>query len=174
MKQLIATAVALLSVVFATTASANLAIGDRAPDFSAQGAQGPTPMTIHLSDLLKKGPVVLFFFPSVFVGSSGEECHEFADNIDNFRAAGVTVIGMSRDSTDALSRFSTDECAGKIPMASADINIVTGFDVNDSANFTTRTTYVINSGGIIVFAADGDIDSNHVQHALAFVQGMKK
>jgi peroxiredoxin len=174
MKQLFSTAAALLSLVLASPASAYLAAGDQAPSLSVQGVQGQTPMAIDLSELLKKGPVVIFFFPSVFIGSSATECHEFADNIDKFRAAGATIVGMSRDSIDALGRFSTEECAGKFPMASADLDLVTSFDVNDTANFTTWTTYVVSSGGKIVFVDDGDDYSDHVKKALAFVQGMKR
>jgi len=173
MKQLFSTAAILLSMAFATPASATLAVGAQAPDFSTPGAQGGTAVTVDLSELLKKGPVVIFFFPSVFTGGSSEEGHEFADNIDKFRAAGATVVGMSRDPLDALARFSIEECASKFPIASADLGLVTGFDVNDSANFTTRTTYVIAPGGKIVFVRDDDDYRGHVKNTLAFVQGMK-
>jgi peroxiredoxin len=166
-------AATLLSLAFVTPASAALAVGTQAPNFSAPGVQGGTTMTVDLSTL-KKGPVVIFFFPSVFAGGSSEECHEFADNIDKFRAAGATVIGMSRDPLDALARFSAEECAGKFPLASADLNIVTGFDVNDNANFATRTTYVIVPSGNIAFVLDDDDYRAHVKKSLAFVQGMKR
>ena len=174
MKQLFSTAAILLSMVFATPASATLAVGVQAPDFSTPGAQGGTAVSVDLSELLKKGPVVIFFFPTVFTGGSSEEGHEFADNIDRFRAAGATVVGMSRDPLDALARFSTEECASKFPMASADLSVVTGFDVNDSANFTTRTTYVIAPGGRIVFVHDDDDYRGHVKNTLAFLQRMKR
>jgi len=174
MKQLFPTAAALLGMALATPASASLALGNQAPDFSAQSVQGETPMSVHLAEVLKKGPMVLFFLPSVFIGSSAAECHQFADNIDKFRAAGATVVGMSRDPLDTLARFSTKECAGKFPMASADFDIVTGFDVNDSANFATRTTYVISPGGRVVFVDDDDDYAGHVRNTLAFVQGMKR
>jgi len=173
MKQLFPTAAALLSVAFAIPASATLAVGAQAPDFSTPGAQGGTAMTVGLSELLKKGPVVIFFFPSVFTGDSAAESHEFADNIDKFRAAGATVVGMSRDPVDTLARFSTEECAGKFPMASAGPDIVAGFDVNDNSNFTTRTTYVIAPTGKIVFVHDDDDYSGHVKNTLAFVERMK-
>jgi thioredoxin-dependent peroxiredoxin len=169
-----ATAAGLLSLAFAAPASAALAVGAKAPDFSTPGVQGSSVMTVDLSDLLKKGLVVIFFFPSVFAGGSSEEGREFADNIDNFRAAGAAVIGMSREPVDALARFSTEECAGKFPIASADLSIVTGFDVNDNANFTTRTTYVIAPSGKIAFVFDDDDYRAHVKKALAFVQGMKR
>jgi thioredoxin-dependent peroxiredoxin len=165
-------AATLLLLVFVVPALAALPVGAQAPNFVAPGVQGTTTTTVDLSELLKKGPVVLFFFPSVFAGGSSEESHEFADNIDKFRAAGATVVGMSRDPVDALARFSTEECAGKFPLASADLNIVTGFDVNDNANFTTRTTYVIGLTGNIAFVHDDDGYSGHVKNALAFIQRM--
>jgi thioredoxin-dependent peroxiredoxin len=169
MKSAVAT---LLSLVFVVRAWAALPVGAQAPNFVAPGVQGATAMTVDLSELLKKGPVVIFFFPSAFAGGSSEESREFADNIDKFRAAGATVVGMSRDPVDALARFSTEECAGKFPLASADLNIVTGFDVNDNANFTTRTTYVIGLTGNIAFVHDDDGYRGHVKNALAFVQRM--
>jgi len=174
MKQLFPTAAILLGLVFATPAPAALAVGAPAPNFSIPGAQGGTAMTIDLSELLKKGPVVLFFFPSVFIGGSAEEGHEFADNIDRFRAAGAAVIGLSRDPLEALARFSTEECSGIFPIASADLGLVTGFDVNDNSNFTTRTSYVIGRTGKIAFVHDDDDYRSHVKSTLAFLQAMPR
>ena len=173
MKQLFSTVATSLSMAFAIPASAALAVGAQAPNFSTPGAQGGTATTVDLSQLLKKGPVVIFFFPSVFSGGSDLESHEFADNIDKFRAAGASVVGMSRDPIDALARFSTEECAGKFPVALADLGLVTGFDVNDSSNFTTRTTYVIAPTGKVAFVHDDDDYRGHVKNTLAFVQAMK-
>ncbi len=167
-------AITLLSAAFAMPVAAALAIGARAPDFTVAGMQGPTTVTVKLSELLGKGPVVVFFFPSVFTGGSAEECHEFADNIDKFSAAGAAVVGMSRDADDALARFSAQDCAGKISIASADLSLVTGFDVNDNANFATRTTYVVAPSGSIVFVDDDDDYSAHVKKTLSFVQSMKR
>ena len=165
---------ALLSLAFAAPAFAALAVGAQAPDFSAPGIEGSKVIAVDLSELLKKGPVVIFFFPSVFAGGSAEESHEFADDIEKFRAAGVSVVGMSRDPVDALARFSAENCAGKFPMVSAELRIVTAYDVNDNANFTTRTTYVIAPTGKIAFVHDDDDYSRHVKKALAFVQAMKR
>lgn len=168
-------AAAILSFGAASSAMAALAVGAAAPGFSAPGTQSGAAMTVDLSELLKQGPVVLFFFPTVFTGDSAAECHAFADTIETFRAAGASVVGMSRDPVDTLTRFSAEECAGKFPMASADLGIVTSFDVNDSANFATRTTYVIAPSGKIAFVYDdqGDV-GGHAKNALAFVQGMKR
>ena len=138
MKCVLAATAAILSLAAASPAAAALAVGAPAPDFSTPGAQGGTVMKVDLAELLKKGPVVLYFFPSAFTETG--ESHEFAENIDRFRAAGVSVVGMSRDSVDTLARLSTEQCAGKFPMASAGEAIVNAFDVNDGAMFNSRTT----------------------------------
>ena len=172
MKSVLAAATAILSLVIASPAAAALKAGDAAPDFSTQGAQNGTIMTVELSELLKRGPVVLYFFPSAFTDPA--ESLEFADNIDKFHAAGASVVGMSRDSVDTLARFSTEQCAGKFPVASADESIVNAFDVNDGAMFNTRTTFVIDPSGKIAFVDDDAGAAGHVKKALAFVQGMAK
>jgi peroxiredoxin len=174
MKSVPTATAALVSLALAAPASAALDVGAQAPGFSVPGVQGSTLMTVDLSELLKNGPVVIFFFPSVFAGGSSDECHAFADNIDKFRAAGVTVVGMSREPDDTLARFSSEQCAGKFPLASADVKLVTGYDVNDNANFTTRTTYVIASTGKIAFVHDDDEYRSHVNSTLAFVEEMKR
>jgi peroxiredoxin len=171
-KSIFSTVVAILMLVSAKPAAAALAVGDRAPDFSARGAQGDTITVVNLSELLKKGPVVLFFFPSAFTESA--ECREFADNIDKFRATGVSVVGMSRDSVETLTHYSTAECGGKFPLASADEKTVNSFDVNDGAMFNTRTTYVVAPSGKIAFVRDEADAGGHVESALAFVLSMKR
>lgn len=166
-------AVATLSMAIAGPAFAALAAGAPAPDFSVEGVQAETSAPLHLSDMLSRGPVVIFFLPHIYSSAGAAECRAFADAIDAFSAAGATVIGMSRDPADALGRFSAEHCAGKIAMASADLAIVTAFDVNDSANFATRTTYVVAPSGEITFVHDAEDPIGHVSSTLAFVQSMR-
>jgi peroxiredoxin len=170
MKSVLAAAIVILSLVAARPAAAALAVGGAAPQFSARGAQGGTVLTVDLAELLKNGPVVLFFFPSAF--TDGPECRAFAENIDKFSVAGVSVVGVSRDGVDTLARFSTEECAGKFPLVSADENLVNSFDVNDGATFNTRTTYVIAPSGKIAFVHEDNDYGSHARSVLAFVQGM--
>ncbi len=172
MTSALARAVAILSLGVANPAIAALAVGDTAPDFSADAAQGKVGMTLSLADLRKSGPVVVFFIPSAF--TDAPECRDFAGKIDQFRAAGVSVVGISRDSSETLARFSADECAAKFPMASANEALVNGFDVNDGAMFNTRTTYVITSDGKIAFVNDDAEFGSHAKAALTFVQAMKR
>jgi peroxiredoxin len=172
MKSVVAVAVAIQSLLTGHAAMAALRTGDTAPHFSAQGAQDGKLMTVELSELLEKGPVVLYFFPSAFTDPS--ESREFAADAEKFRAAGASVVGVSRDSIDTLVRFSTEQCAGKFPVASADQGLVNAFDVNDGAMFNTRTTYVIAPSGKIAFVDENAEPEGRARDALVFVQSMKK
>ncbi|MCD2343556.1 peroxiredoxin [Ideonella azotifigens] len=107
--------VASLAVV--GQAKAALAPGDKAPDFNADAALGGQPFKFSLSGALKKGPVVLYFFPKAFTSGCTLEAHLFAEATPKFSALGATVIGMSRDSLETLQRFSVEECRNSFAVA---------------------------------------------------------
>ena len=99
-----------------SAAMAALKPGDAAPDFTVQAAQGGKEFTFALTEALKKGPVVLYFYPKSFTKICTEEAHEFAESIENFAAAGASVIGLSADPIDVQREFSTKECRDKFPV----------------------------------------------------------
>ncbi|MGZ5989639.1 MAG: peroxiredoxin, partial [Rhizomicrobium sp.] len=98
-------------------AAAALKVGAMAPDFTAPASLGGKEFTFALADALKKGPVVLYFYPAAFTKGCTIEAHEFADAMPQFEALGVTVIGVSHDNIDTLNKFSTTECRSKFPVA---------------------------------------------------------
>src|SRR5580693_8001639 len=118
MKRLIVTS--LLSAAIVVPAFAALKNSERAPDFSAKASLGGKEFDFSLKAALKKGPVVVYFYPSAFTGGCNIEAHTFAENKEKFDAAGATIIGVSQDSIARLNAFSADPqyCAGKIPVAS--------------------------------------------------------
>ncbi len=69
---------------------------------------------------LKKGPVVVYFYPGAFTGGCNLQAHTFSQDMDQFNSAGATVIGVSLDKIETLNAFSADPqyCAGKVPVAS--------------------------------------------------------
>lgn len=157
-------------------AMAALAIGAKAPDFTTRGAQAGKTFTLTLSHQLKRGPVVLYFFPKAFTPGCSAEAREFAEHIDDFRKAGATVIGMSADPVDDLVAFSTKECAGKFAVASAGPAIISGYDValKVRPGMTNRTSYVIAPSGRIAFVHSEMNYVGHVKSTLAAVQAMKQ
>src|SRR5580693_8060171 len=98
----------LLAAFAATPALAALKPGDMAPDFTAKGSLGGKEFTFSLKDALKKGPVVVYFYPSAYTGGCDLEAHTFAEQSDKFAAVHSTIIGVSADSLDRLNQFSAD------------------------------------------------------------------
>ena len=77
--------------LFTTAAWAALKPGDAAPDFTVDAALGGKEFKFSLAEALKKGPVVLYFYPKSFTSVCTVEAHEFAENIENFAAASARV-----------------------------------------------------------------------------------
>ena len=171
-KLLFALAAASLAV---TPATAALKVGAKAPDFTTTGAVGGKEFKLHLAQELKKGPIVLYFFPKAFTSGCTAEAHAFSQAIGDFKKAGAQVIGMSGDDLKTLHDFSTRECRSAFPVATATPVIQKEYDVAWAAHpgITTRTSYVIDRSGKIVMVHD-DLDfSQHVAKTLAAVEALK-
>jgi peroxiredoxin len=171
-KLLFALAAASLAV---TPATAALKVGAKAPDFTTTGAVGGKEFKLHLAQELKKGPIVLYFFPKAFTSGCTAEAHAFSESIGDFKKAGAQVIGMSADNLATLKDFSTKECRSAFPVASATPATQKAYDVAWAAHpgITTRTSYVIDKKGKIVMVHD-DLDfSQHVAKTLTAVKALK-
>src|SRR3569832_45742 len=110
----------LLAAFAATPAFAALKVGDAAPDFTAAGSLGGKDFNFNLYTALKKGPAVVYFYPSAYTGGCDLEAHTFAESADKFASANATIIGVSADNLERLNQFSADPnfCAGKFSIAS--------------------------------------------------------
>src|SRR3954465_12927689 len=166
----------LASTLAASPATAALKVGDKAPDFTTTGAVGGKEFKLHLAEQLKKGPVVLYFFPKAFTSGCTAEAHAFSESIADFKKAGAQVIGMSADNLPTLEQFSVKECRSAFPVATATPATQKSYDVAWAAHpgLTTRTSYVIDKRGKVVMVHD-DLDfSQHVAKTLAAVQQLKR
>src|ERR1700684_1121079 len=106
-----------ISLLISLPVLAALKVGDKAPDFSARGSLAGKEFGFLLQEALKKGPVVVYFFPSAYTKGCDLEAHTFSEQKDKFDAAGASIIGVSADSIARLNRFAADPdfCAGKFP-----------------------------------------------------------
>src|SRR3954464_6268031 len=158
-----------------TPATAALPVGTKAPDFTTTGAVGGKEVKLHLDDQLKKGPVVLYFFPKAFTSGCTAEAHAFSESIAAFRKAGAQVIGMSADNLKTLHDFSAKECRSAFPVATATPAIQKAYDVAwaEHPGLTTRTSYVIGKNGKVVMVHDQLDFSQHVATTLAAVKALK-
>jgi peroxiredoxin len=164
--------VLLFVIATATPAAAQLKAGAKAPDFTTPATLGGHEFTFSMADALKKGPVVLYFYPAAFTPGCTVEAHEFAEAVPKFQALGATVIGVSRDRISTLDKFSVTECRSAFPVAAdATGNITHSYDAVLSAFFklADRTSYVIAPDGTILYAYHAMDPEHHVGNTLAAV-----
>lgn len=150
--QAVATALALLAAPLA--AQAALKPGDLAPDFTAEASIGGRVFTFSLAAALKKGPVVLYFYPAAFTTGCTIEAHDFAEATAEYHKLGATVIGVSHDDIDTLERFSISECRSKFAVAAdTDQHIMKAYDavLKLAPRYANRTSYVIAPDGHILY-----------------------
>ena len=119
----------LVLCLAAVPAAAALSVGTKAPDFVTTGALAGKPFPLHLKNELKKGPVVLYFFPKAFTKGCTLEAHAFSEATPEFKKAGARVIGMSADDLPTLKRFSVEACRNSFPVATASPSTIAAYDV---------------------------------------------
>jgi peroxiredoxin Q/BCP len=178
MKRLIAGL--MLTCLAAAPASAALKVGDKAPAFTAQASMGGKVFTFAIKDALKKGPVVLYFYPAAFTPGCTIEAHEFADATDDYKKLHATVIGVSRDDIDKLNKFSVSECRSKFAVAAdGDGHVTAAYDVvlqpppawgPNAKPVANRTSFVIAPNGKIIYEYTSLDPSKHVENTMAAVK----
>ena len=167
---------AAAALAAATTASAMLKPGDKAPDFTARASLGGKEFDFSLAEALKKGPVVLYFYPAAFTPGCTTEAHDFADAIDDYKALGATVIGVSHDGIAKLDQFSTTECRSKFPVAAdPDQHVIKAYDavLGKNPELADRISYVIAPTGRITYAYEALNPDKHVANTLGAVKAWR-
>lgn len=189
-KILAAAAFAVATLAAALPASATLQNGVSAPDFSATGMTGGKEFTFKLSDALKKGPVVVFFFPAAYTEGCTIETQAFSEKAAEYQAAGATLIGVTggakladgtfasaKDSLVRLGEFSKEHCRDKFPIAAVSADTVKAYDVSFNEkrpDWSNRTSYVIAPDGKVVLAHTDPMPNSHIEKTLAAVKAWKE
>ena len=182
-------ATAVFAGVFSLSAQAALETGSTAPVFTAQASMDGEEFTYSLQQSLNLvGPTVVYFYPSAYTQGCNIQAHTFAINMDKFRAAGATVVGVSLDSIERLNDFSADPeyCAGELPVVSdADGSIARSYDievregragfkdtrgVEIDHGFASRDTFVVDSDGRIVGTVGGVSPEENVMQSLKIIE----
>jgi peroxiredoxin Q/BCP len=170
--QWFAALIASLSL-FAAPAFAALSVGAAAPDFTTEASMGGKVFTYTLSQALKKGPVVLYFYPAAFTKGCTIEAHDFAAAMAEFERYGASVIGVSSDPVDVLNRFSVSECRSKFPVASdADLRIIKAYDavLLWKTHYAKRISYVVTPDDKVAYSYADMNPDHHVANTLAVVR----
>jgi peroxiredoxin len=170
---------ALGAATLALPAQAALEVGAKAPDFTAPAYLAGEPFTFRLADALAKGPVVVYFFPAAHTPGCTIEAHLFSEAIDQFKAHGASVIGVTAGNTDQLADFSkeTEHCGGKFPVAAdAGAKIAAEYDavLAKKPEWSDRTSYAVAQDGRIVAVHSDLSPDRHVKDMLEAVTTLRQ
>ena len=175
MKRILGTAL-LFVCMAAMPANAALTVGAKAPDFALKAALAGKEFNFSLNDALKKGPVVLYFFPAAFTPGCTVEAHDFAEATDKFAALGATVIGVTSGNPDRVAEFSSVECRNKFAVAAdADQKVIKAYDavLTKAPQYSDRTSYVIAPDHTILMVYTDLNPDKHVDMTMAAVKTWK-
>ena len=168
-------ALAALLLGLAAPAHANLAKGEPAPEFTTQAALAGAELGFSLKMALRRGPVVLYFYPKAFTSGCTLEANAFAEAMPEFKAAGASVIGMSNDDIETLKRFSKEECRDAFPVGVASPDLIAKYKVGRAGStVASRTSYVIAPDGRIAHVYSNGDYRGHVSETLAAVRALSK
>jgi len=170
MRHAVVSATALLLTLPVHAALPN---GTQAPDINTQATLAGKEFKFSLADALKKGPVVLYFYPAAFTPGCTTEAHLFAEATPQFEALGATVIGVSHDPIEKLDKFSVSECRNKFAVASdGDGSIMKAYDsvLESHPEYANRTSYVIAPTGEIIYSYTAMNPDKHVDNTMAAVK----
>ena len=170
MRHAVVSATALLVTLPVYAALPN---GTKAPEFNTEATLAGKEFKFSLADALKKGPVVLYFYPAAFTPGCTKEAHLFAEATPQFQAMGATVIGVSHDPIEKLDKFSVSECRNKFAVASdADGSIMKAYDsvLESHPEYANRTSYVIAPTGEIIYSYTAMNPDQHVDNTMAAVK----
>ena len=124
---------------------------------------------------LANSPVVVYFSPAAFSTGCSIEAHAFAAAVEQFAPLGATVISVSTDDLETLTKFSSQACQGKFSVASDSTRSVSkSFDafVQTRPDYTNRISYVIAPNGSVASCHQSLNFFKHVEKMLAAVKDL--
>ncbi|HEY6456528.1 MAG TPA: peroxiredoxin [Steroidobacteraceae bacterium] len=132
-----------------------LAAGKRAPDFTAHD-QNDAPL--RLSDLLKNGPLILYFYPADFTPGCTREACALRDLHAQLAAAGVCVAGVSPQSARSHAAFAMKYALPFTLLCDPHKVLARAYDVVGPLGFgTRRASFLISRTGLIEDAVQADL-----------------
>jgi peroxiredoxin Q/BCP len=159
-----------LSDVKVSNQEANLR-AKKAPEFTLPDQDGNK---VSLSDLRKRGSLVLYFYPKDMTPGCTNEACAFRDKLDQIRAAGAQVVGVSADSPASHRKFA-EKFALNFPLLSdSDHQVAKAYGVYKRKSLygrevmgIERTTFIIAKDGTVTRVFPKVKVNGHVDEVLA-------
>ncbi len=151
--------------------------GDLIKDFTLQDQDGND---IALSSFAGK-PVVLFIYPRADTPGCTIEACGFRDSFKKLRAAGVVVLGLSRDTVKDQKKFQQKYDLNYPLLADSDMAVIKYFDLLKPKNMygkmvtgVKRTTFLIGPDRKLVHVFEDVKPEGHAEEVLALLKESKK
>lgn len=151
-----------------------LEVGTRAPDFCLSDAQGNP---VRLADYAGRR-LILYFYPKDSTPGCTRQACAFASTYAAYRAMGVDVVGVSRDSVKSHQRFAEKNSLPFPLLSDPELTAIQAYDVwhekklyGKTSMGVVRTTYVIGPDGTIIWAREKVKPDENAAELLDFLQG---
>ncbi|NRD64726.1 redoxin domain-containing protein [Corallococcus exiguus] len=139
-------------------------VGETAPDFTVKDTAGATHT---LSEMVKKGPVIVAFFPRAFTGGCTKELTAYRDRYKDIEQAQGQVLAFSTDDAETLTRFKTELKAPFLFIPDPDGKVVGAYDVKmPLVTVSKRYTFVVGDDRKVLKVSEGQ-DAIDVSGAIA-------
>ncbi|MCD8048587.1 MAG: peroxiredoxin [Clostridia bacterium] len=134
-----------------------LEIGTKAPGFSLPDQNGE----IHTLEEYRGKKVVLYFYPKDNAPGCTKQACGFGERNEDFSALNAVIIGISKDSVKSHKNFETKYNLPFVLLSDEERAAIEAYDVwKEKKNYgkvsmgVVRTTYLIDEGGMIIYASD--------------------
>lgn len=146
-------------------------LGSVAPDFEMQDQRGEAR---QLSELVKQGPVVLFFYPKDETAVCTKEACGFRDRHSEFARLGAQVFGVSQDSVESHASFAQNHRLPFSLLVDPKGRVAASFGIKKVLGLLPgRATFVIDRDRSVRLAFTSTLDARaHVEQALTAVQSL--
>ena len=142
-----------------------LEVGDLAPDFTLPTADGTA---FSLAEH-RGSSVVVYFYPAATTPACSMEAADFDAALDDFTAAGYTIVGVSPDSVEALAAAVEAEGTRYPLAADPEREVLKAWGAwgekslyGRTVTAVLRSTFVVGPDGVLTFAAYNVKATGHV------------
>ncbi len=140
--------------------------GNKAPAFTLLDQDGNK---VKLADF-KGQKVILYFFPAASTPGCTKEACDFNDNLNPLKAAGYTVVGISKDPISKLKKFHTNQDLNFVLLSDESLDVHNLYGSYGTKTLygreyegVLRSTFVIDEKGKVTLALYNVKATGHVK-----------